>query len=46
MEQFERLFFDNINGDFTEVVEDYNYNNVNFLNKWKTPLLVAELKSE
>jgi hypothetical protein len=28
MDQFERLFFDNLNGDFTEEVQDYNYNSV------------------
>ena len=32
MDQFERLFFDNLNGDFTEEVQDYNYNSVNIDN--------------
>ena len=32
MEQFERLFFDNLNGDLTEEVQDYNYDDVNFSN--------------
>ena len=32
MDQFERLFFDNLNGDLSEEVQDYNYDDVNFSN--------------